>query len=168
MGDDASRRAQAVRTARRILDAEGWEAVTMRRLADEMGIRAPSLYKHLKDKDELRAALVADAIGELGAALRSSGPDLAGLAATYRSWALASPHLYRLATSGQLDRGRLPSGIEDDAADPLFHALGTEDRARAAWASAHGLAILEIDGRFPPGADLDRAWTAMVEAFTPR
>lgn len=157
-----------MRVARRILDAEGWDAVTMRRLADEMGIRAPSLYKHLKDKDELRTDLVAAAIGELGASLRSSGPDLAGLATAYRSWALASPHLYRLATSGRLDRGRLPAGIEDDAADPLFLALGSEDRARAAWASAHGLAILEIDGRFPPGADLDRAWAAMVEAFSSR
>lgn len=140
----------------------------MRRLADEMGIRAPSLYKHLKDKDELRTALIAAAIGELGAALRASGPDLAGLAAAYRSWALASPHLYRLATSGRLDRDRLPAGTEDDAADPLFRALGSEDRARAAWASAHGLAILEIDGRFPPGADLDQAWAAMVDAFAPR
>jgi AcrR family transcriptional regulator len=80
----SERRSQAVRVARRLLDEEGWEAVTMRRIADEMGIRAASLYKHVVDKDELRTALDAEAFGELGAALAAVGPDLAGLAAAYR------------------------------------------------------------------------------------
>lgn len=160
------RRAEATRVARRVLDAEGWDAVTMRRLAEEMGIRAPSLYKHLADKDELRAALVSEAIRDLGAALAAAGPDLEALARAYRAWALSSPHLYRLATEGRLDRSRLPDGLEDQAAHPLWLAVGDEDRARAVWAAAHGLAILEIDGRFPDGADLDAAWSALVVAFT--
>ena len=138
----------------------------MRRLAEEMGIRAPSLYKHLADKEELRTALVAEALDELGAALEDVGPDLAGLAVAYRTWALASPHLYRLATEGRLDRARLPEGIEDRAAHPLWLAAGgDEHRARAVWAAVHGLTILEIDGRFPIGADLDAAWAATVAAF---
>lgn len=156
---------EACRVAGEILDAEGWDAVTMRRLAQEMGIRAPSLYKHLRDKEELRAALVGEGIAELGSALAEAGPDLARLAAAYRRWALSRPHLYTLATSGVLDRSRLPEGVEDRAAQPLLAALGDQDRARAAWASAHGLAILELSGRFPPGADVDAAWQAMVDAF---
>ncbi|MFC5381812.1 TetR/AcrR family transcriptional regulator [Aquipuribacter nitratireducens] len=160
------RRAQATRIARRILDEEGWDAITMRRLADEMGIRAPSLYKHVRDKDELRSALIAQGLAELGGSMAEAGPDLARLAAAYRAWAVASPHLYQLATYGPLDRSRLPAGLEDEAAAPLYEALGTEHRARAAWAAAHGLAVLEITGRFPEDADLDAAWQAMVEAFT--
>ena len=36
---------------------------------------------------------------------------------------------------------------------------------RAAWSLAHGLTILELDGRFPPGADVDAAWVAGLGAI---
>lgn len=138
----------------------------MRRLAEAMGMRASSLYKHIADKDELKWALVGQSLEELGEALTSAGPDLLALAQAYRTWALSNPHLYRLSTEGQLDRSRLPPGVEDRAAHPLWSAVGTEDRARAVWAAAHGLTILELDGRFPDHADLDAAWAALVDAFT--
>jgi len=35
------------------------------------------------------------------------------------------------------------------------------------WAFAHGMVSLEIDGRFPPQADLDEAWRAGLAAFAP-
>lgn len=140
--------------------------MTMRRVADEMGIRAPSLYKHIRDKDELKSALVAQGIEDLGRSLGQAGANLQELAAAYRRWALERPHLYELSTSGRLDRSRLPEGLEDRAAAPLWAAAGEdEDRARAIWAAAHGLAVLEISGRFPDGADIDAAWAAMVAAF---
>jgi hypothetical protein len=37
--------------------------------------------------------------------------------------------------------------------------------ARALWAFAHGTVMLELDQRFPPGADLDAAWEAGIAAF---
>ena len=37
----------------------GPDALTMRRLAERLGIRAPSLYKHLPDKAALEAAIIA-------------------------------------------------------------------------------------------------------------
>jgi Tetracyclin repressor-like, C-terminal domain len=45
-------------------------------------------------------------------------------------------------------------------------AAGSEAKARAAWAFAHGMTILELDGRFPPDADLDRAWDAGITALS--
>jgi hypothetical protein len=42
---------------------------------------------------------------------------------------------------------------------------GDQDRARAIWAFAHGMTILELDGRFPAGADLDAAWARGVAAL---
>ena len=33
------------------------------------------------------------------------------------------------------------------------------------WAFAHGMTILELNGRFPPGADLDAAWATGMRAF---
>ena len=45
-------------------------------------------------------------------------------------------------------------------------ADGDEHRARLLWAAAHGLVVLELADRFPPGADLDAAWTELVAALT--
>jgi AcrR family transcriptional regulator len=163
---EPTRREQAITVARELLEAEGEAGLTMRRLADRMGIRAPSLYKHLPDKAALELALVEAALTELGDALRSAGPGLAALAHAYRGWGLAHPHLYALATERPLPRDRLPAGLEERAAEPLMVAMGgNEHRSRALWAAAHGLTSLELAGRFPPGADLDGAWTALVEAF---
>ena len=50
--------------ARRLLEDEGAEALTMRRLADQVGIKAPSLYKHLPDKTALEAAIIATGLEE--------------------------------------------------------------------------------------------------------
>jgi AcrR family transcriptional regulator len=163
---ELTRREQAIAVARELLETNGEAGLSMRRIADRMGIRAPSLYKHLPDKAALELALVEAALTELGDALRAAGPDLAALAQAYRSWAHAHPHLYALATERPLPRDRLPAGLEDRAAEPLVAAMGgNEHRSRALWAAAHGLTSLELAGRFPPHANLDAAWTALVEAF---
>jgi AcrR family transcriptional regulator len=47
-----------VGAARQILEDEGREALTMRRLAEAVGIRAPSLYKHFSDKAAVELALI--------------------------------------------------------------------------------------------------------------
>jgi hypothetical protein len=71
-------------------------------------------------------------------------------------------------TSGPLPRDLLPAGREDRAAAPVLDAAGDQDRARALWAVAHGMVMLELDQRFPPGADPDPAWRAGVAAFAAR
>lgn len=161
---------QIVTTALALLEEQGAEALTMRRLGERLGIRAPSLYKHLSGKGQLETAVIAAGFEDLAGALEGAaaqGPDpLAGLGAAYRGFALARPHLYRLMTERPLDRDQLPPGLEDRAAAPLVIALGGDpDRARAAWAFAHGMIMLELNGRFPPGADLDAAWRAGLAAF---
>jgi AcrR family transcriptional regulator len=49
----SARVAEIVDTARELLEREGPEGLTMRRLAEAMGIRAPSLYKHVESKEHL-------------------------------------------------------------------------------------------------------------------
>ncbi len=159
------RRRAAVAAARELLEAGGEEALSMRRIAARLGIRAPSLYKHLPDKAALEVALAGAALREIGDELHAAGDDFAALAHAYRRWALAHPHLYALVTQRPLPRDRLEPGVEERAAAPVLAALGDEHRARAAWAAAHGLASLELAGRFPPGADVDAAWAALVAAF---
>jgi AcrR family transcriptional regulator len=160
-----SRRTEILDVAERLLTAEGLPALTMRRVADEMGIRAPSLYKHVRSKEDIEAGLQERALVSMAKAL-APARDLAALAAAYRSWALSHPQLYTLATNGPLHRDRLSPGVEAAAAAPVVAAVGgDEHRARALWALAHGLVTLELAGRFPPEADLDRTWATAVAAF---
>ena len=165
---------EIVSAARAILDEEGDDALTMRRLGDDLGIRAPSLYKHVHDKAELEAALIEDSFFELGDALHAalarpgrSGP-VASVLRTYRRLSLAHPNRYRLATSGRLRRDLLPECLEEWAGQPFFFATERNPhRSQALWSLAHGMVILEIDGRYPPGSDLDRTWRAAAAAFAP-
>jgi AcrR family transcriptional regulator len=164
---------EIVGAARAILDAEGLDALTMRRIAERLGIRAPSLYKHFPDKQTLTAAIISDAFEEQAEsferAVAGSDDPLAALAASYRAFALAHPHLYRLMTDQELRRDLLVPGVEERAGLTIYRAAGENaDRARAAWAFAHGMALLELTNRFPPGADIDAAWREGIRAFQPR
>jgi AcrR family transcriptional regulator len=138
-------------------------------VADRLGIRAPSIYKHLPDKQALQAAVISEGFEELAEvferAVHGADEPVAALARAYREHATRHPHLYRLMTERPLDRDRLAAGVEERAARPLVEAAGDEAAARALWAFAHGMAILELNGRFPPGADLDAAWENGVDAF---
>ncbi|GGU77724.1 TetR family transcriptional regulator [Streptomyces filipinensis] len=163
---------EIVAAARDLLEESGPALLTMRTLADRLGIRAPSLYKHFPDKHavevELTARMLQESAEALEAAETRAPGSLAALAEAYRVYALAHPHLYRLATERPLPRAELPAGLEDRAALPLLRACGGDlDLARATWAFAHGMVILEIHGRFPADADLDAAWKRGLKALHP-
>ncbi|MGW2156057.1 TetR/AcrR family transcriptional regulator [Nonomuraea sp. NPDC001699] len=184
MADLSPRAGQIVAAARELVEAGGAEALTMRALAARLGIRAPSLYKHFPDKSAVEAELIAIALAELAVALERAeraerdgggggerdggggGGGLGALGRAYRAYALAHPHLYRLMSAGPLPRDLLPAGVEERAAAPLARIVRGEAAARAVWGLAHGLVVLELDGRFPPGADVEAAWAAGMSAFT--
>ncbi|MEV7289594.1 TetR/AcrR family transcriptional regulator [Streptomyces sp. NPDC093252] len=165
-----------VEAARALVEESGIAALTMRALAEHLGIKAPSLYKHFPDKAAVEVELIALSLAETARAMEEAEEHfersadaptlLAALAAAYRADALAHPHLYCLATEGPLPRHALPEGLEERAALPLLRACDFDaDQARAIWAFAHGMVTLEIHGRFPDGADLTGAWRAGVTAL---
>jgi AcrR family transcriptional regulator len=160
---------QILVVARDLLETEGAEALTMRRLADRLGIRAPSLYKHITNKAALEVALIAAGFEEAAVALDAATEDaaepLVALVAAYRAFARGNPRLYRLMTEGPLPRQELAAGLEDRAAAALVRAMGTPQRARAAFAFIHGMVILELNGRFPDDGGLEPAWQAGLAAF---
>lgn len=83
-----SPRARAiVSAARQILEREGPDSLTMRRLGDAVGIRAPSLYKHFPDKLAIEVALINDGFDEIArsfeAALANGEDSLVELAKAY-------------------------------------------------------------------------------------
>jgi AcrR family transcriptional regulator len=162
-------RAASVRAARRLLEESGPEALTMRRIAAELGIQAPSLYKHFPDKRALEAAVIAEGLREFGLAmndaLTTTAEPVRALARAYRRFGLDHPHLYRLMNDGELPRDLLPPGLEDAAAHPILTVFGKRSLARVAWALAHGLVSLELAGRFPPDADLDQVWEEAISVL---
>jgi AcrR family transcriptional regulator len=163
--------AEIVEAARHILEDEGAAALTMRRLAEELQIQAPSLYKHFSGKADVESVLIGDALFALGdvthAVLHATGQKTAlrRLLDVYHSYCLSHPNLYRLATSGHLDRARLPEGLEEWAGNPWFVVTGDPALAQALWSFAHGMLILELDQRYPPGSDLRSTWQAGATAF---
>jgi AcrR family transcriptional regulator len=163
---------EIVTAARELLEREGPVALSMRRVAQALGIRAPSIYKHLPGKDALEAAIISTGFEQQAAlfeaAITTSDDPLVALARAYRDFACAHPHLYRLMTERALNRELLVSGSEERAALPLYRATGENlNLARAAWAFAHGMTILELNRRFPPDADLDAAWQHGIDALRP-
>lgn len=92
-----------------------------------MGIRAPSLYKHLT------------ALFESGDALHAAVADpgrrtpVVALLAAYRRNGLTHPKLYRLVTGATFPRSELTAGLEDWAGEPFFLAVGEPYVAQALW-----------------------------------
>jgi len=160
-----------VRAARRLLEKEGPEALTMRRLADQLGIRAPSLYKHFPHKAALEVAIIIDGFAEaaeiFAAATDGAADPLAAFAASHRDFAKSHPHVYRLMTERPLPREQLPAGLEAGTAAPLLRATGDPARARAAWAFMHGLTLLELNDRLPSDELTEPAWCIGIQQFQP-
>jgi len=159
-----------VRAARELLEQEGPDALSMRRIGERIGIRASSIYEHLRDKQALEAALISLGFEEqaemFARAVHRSDDPLASLTAAYRDFARRQPHLYRLMTERPLRRDLLAPGVEAAAAMPLLDATGGDlEQARAFWAFAHGMIILELNQRFPPDADLATTWRRGIDAF---
>jgi len=165
------RAAQIISAARRILEDEGRGALTMRRLATEVGMQAPSLYKHFATKRAVEAALIEQGLFDFGEALHAavSSPGVGGpvrsLLGAYRKTALANRALYRLATSGRLPREDLAPNVEEWAGEPFLLAMSDPWRAQALLAFAHGMVVLELDDRFLEGSDLDVTWRAGSDMF---
>ncbi|MER5774898.1 TetR/AcrR family transcriptional regulator [Streptomyces sp. NPDC002039] len=130
-------RDRIVEAAGALVDSEGLEAVSTRRLAAALGVSGPSLYNHFRTKDEILDA-VADAVSARVDLSMFDGED-------GRSWRLALhdwAHSYRDALSDHpnivpvLARGpgRRPAGLR--VADAVFGAM-----TEAGWPPAHATRI---------------------------
>ncbi len=169
-GHLSPRARQIVAAARELLEDEGVDGISMRRLGQRLGMKAPSLYKHFPSKEALEATLISIGFEEQAelfqAALEHSPEPLTAMGDAYRAYARRNPQLYRLMYDRPLNRSLLVAGTEEAAAAPSFQAAGDdEDLARAAWGFAHGMTIFELNSRFSEGADLDAAWRRGIAAL---
>ncbi|MGN6472169.1 MAG: TetR/AcrR family transcriptional regulator [Mycobacteriales bacterium] len=172
-GSGEQLRAEIVAAAKELLAAStSVDEVSIRAVADAVGVTPPSIYLHFADKNELVAAVVADVFTELDAAMvqaaaRASDP-LARLHAhglAYVRFALEHPEHYRIAAMDPCPR---PDVDEVLASGAFVHFGATVQECIDAgifaaddplaitldlWAAAHGIAALMIAKPFLPWGD---------------
>ncbi|MFE2276295.1 TetR/AcrR family transcriptional regulator [Streptomyces sp. NPDC059454] len=181
----AERERLIVTAAQELAEAEGWEAVTTRRLAAEIEYSQPVLYSHFKGKDAIMAAVAVRGCEELAAELRSSAAAaedararLAAVGEAYTAFARRRPALYDAMFTHLVDLpfatpeapaalqeafGELLRAVEPIAAEGDDLELLTETY----WASLHGLVTLMRSGRLPEEAH-DRRLALLTGHFAPR
>jgi AcrR family transcriptional regulator len=161
-----------IRSAREILESEGYEALTLRAAARRAGVSQAAPYNHFVDKAALLAAIAALGFKEFAAAMRremSAAEDpQARLNATgiaYVAFATSNPGLFKLMfgssvhqTSGDadLDAARTSAyevlrGAVHSAQSVPHDAMHDEIESLRSWAFVHGLATMINEGTIAPG-----------------
>jgi AcrR family transcriptional regulator len=159
-----------VDAARRILEAEGAAALSLRAVAREAGVSPAAPYHHFKDKTELLEAVAHggwEALSEVIAeARRSASNPTAGIAdigIAYVRFARENPALYRLMYDTTRDRTSMPehakqedsgyaqvqSALVEAGCDPT-DAGELELATIASWCAVHGLAEMANFKEFQP------------------
>lgn len=178
----AARRQLIVGTARRLAEAEGWEAVTTRRLSTEIEYSQPVLYKHFAGMEQIADAVALDGFAELAEAIRAAhsdgdaaGETLTRVARAYLDFARDNPAVY----DAMFTRTTALQFAADDTPPELvtaFAALheavgmvaGDQDAdtlTEVFWAALHGLVTLGRTGRLRPTHDAERL-QLLVNEFT--
>ncbi|WP_127819004.1 TetR/AcrR family transcriptional regulator [Microbacterium sp. CPCC 204701] len=152
--------AQIVEAGRDILEERGRAGLTMQSVAARVGVRAPSLYKRVRDRDALIAAVAEATVEELTRRLEASDRSLEALARTYRAFAHERPEGFRLMFAASAPQDALVRGaaaIVRSAADLAGeeHAL---EAARLVTAWATGFVHMELAGAFRLGGDIGEAF----------
>lgn len=158
-----------------LADAEGLEAVTLARLAAQLGVRPPSLYSHVDGLDDLRRRLATrgarQLAGELQAAAagRARGDALAAIADAYRAYARRHPGTYtalqRAADLYGPDAEAAASVVDVVVAALRGYGLEGEEAihaVRIVRAALHGFVALENDGGFGLPLARDESFRRLV------
>lgn len=130
-----------VSAAADIADEIGYDNLTMGLVAHRLGVRSPSLYKHIRGLADLQHRIATLAITELGEATRdamlgTAGPDaLAAFASAFRSYVVAHPGRYAATIGAEF------TGPDD----PLFTASARLLDSIAAVLRGYGISAAEMD-----------------------
>ncbi len=167
----AEREYRIVAAARVIAEREGWDAVTIRRLAEEIEYSQPVLYSHFENRDAIVAAVAVEGFREFTVVVREAASGSSGrrnvlknVAMAYLAFALRHPALYeamfilptdlRFAEAGT--RPELHAAFQALAAVVTPFCVDVAVVTETFWAALHGLAALERSGRVRPSARGER------------
>jgi len=165
-GDGHLRRGEILDAAERIFVAEGYEAATIRRIADAVGVSSTALYLHFPDK----ACILAEICRRTLEHLLARNRELAALPApplervrlmvdAYMRWGLEHPNAYQLVYSAPPPRSADPwseqtmdlsmqcylafeAVVREIAAEGRLRGQPPEIAAQAFWMSCHGVVAL--------------------------
>jgi AcrR family transcriptional regulator len=166
----ASTRDRILAAAERLHQREGLESVSMRRIADEVGLTAMALYRHYRDKDALLDALVDEGLARweqyLARAATADTPleRIRAALTAYVGFALGEPKLFQLMyLVPRPNAPEAPAAVRTTTS-PAFGALvaavqeamdagelrqgDASELISVAWATVHGLVALHFGGRF--------------------
>ena len=175
-------RPSVIRAAARLVNAEGADALTINRLARELGVQPPSLYNHIEGLAGLWRELALLSTTTLGdritkASIGKSGPaGIRALAHAYRAYIQEFPGLYHanLRASRNLESPdpRLQAAEERvvQVALAMIESFGLSGEeavhaVRALRSMVHGFATLEAAGGFGLPLSLDESFDRLVEMF---
>lgn len=178
----AQRERLIVTTARDLAEAEGWDAVTTRRLAELIEYSQPVLYSHFKGKDAIMAAVAEEGFAEIAAQMRAAltkaGTARAALAAVvsaYIDFAERRPALYDAMFIYAVDlpfaQPETPAALLEGFAtirEALRPFTGDDDLdvgTEVLWAGLHGLVTLMRAGRLPRDTH-ERRVALLLDRFT--
>lgn len=121
LGEPTLSRERVVERALALADAEGTDALTMRRLGSELGVEAMALYTHVRSKGDLLAAIGTRIVGELEVEPREPSDWRGRIEAVCRAWAsLRERHPRSFALIYAADTGVLP--VTEELMDALLTA----------------------------------------------
>jgi AcrR family transcriptional regulator len=178
----AQRERLIVTTARDLAEAEGWDAVTTRRLAELIEYSQPVLYSHFKGKDAIMAAVAVEGFAEIAARLhaaRTGGPTaraaLAAVVSAYFDFAERHPALYDAMFIHTLDlrfaHPETPAALREAfgeiraASQPFTGGDDLDEQTQLLWAALHGLVTLMRGGRLPRETH-ERRVALLLDRFT--
>jgi AcrR family transcriptional regulator len=166
-----------IETARQMIEREGVEELTLRKLADAMGVQASSLYRHVANKGALLRAVNEVTTKTMMESLYKAASDvppyerLLAIAHAFRRFSHEHPVAYQLAFSASLDE-RPSAELREALVLPLqslFAELLGEEKAfpalRGAYAFLHGWVMLELSQQFERGGNLDDHFEQAFRAF---
>jgi TetR/AcrR family transcriptional regulator, tetracycline repressor protein len=152
-------RERIVAAALRVMDAEGLEAVSMRRIGRELGVEAMSLYNHVADKDDLLRGVRELVLSEFDAAEPSDDwrADARRAARAWRTVLRSHPNVITLMTGAKEPLMTVPALRPSEVAFEILGRAGLDDleTARAFCAFGGfilGFVLMESGGMMGGGA----------------
>ncbi|MGH2865830.1 MAG: TetR/AcrR family transcriptional regulator [Solirubrobacteraceae bacterium] len=171
--------ARVVQQAAQIADRDSLAEVTLARVAEGLGVRAPSLYNHVDGLCGMLRLLTLRCLGELADSIRDaavgrSGADaLRSVARAYRAYAQEHPGRYAATIRAPATNDAELLGAAVRAVDVIVAVLSawgfTGDqvlhRVRLVRAALHGFISIEADGGFGLALSLDESFELMLQTL---
>jgi AcrR family transcriptional regulator len=171
---------RVVEEAELLADEVGLANLTLAGVASRLGVRLPSLYKHVAGLDAVASSMVVRAKQELvgvlarSAAGRSGDAAVAAMCRAYLDWGRRHPGRYALTIRAPDPQNPADCQVDADLLALVFDVLaayalqGSDavDAIRALRAAVHGFLELEHAGGFGQPEDVDRSFDRMIEGLS--